>query len=94
MKMSNAKNLRREVKRQLKELRGRVGEQASLATKTMTETIDEKKSLTLTPSGVDLRFNSHLSSLNSMNNAWKTIIKVLIAALAALASALGINAMV
>lgn len=29
-----------------------------------------------------------------MNNAWKTIIKVLIAALAALASALGINAMV
>ena len=29
-----------------------------------------------------------------MHNAWKTIIKVLIAALAALASALGINAMV
>ena len=67
MKMSNAKNLRREVKRQLKELRGRVSEQASLATKTMTmtKTFDEEKILTLAPSGVDLRFNSHLSSLNS-----------------------------
>ena len=65
MKKFNGKNLRREVKRQLKELRGRVGEQASLATKTMTETIDEKKSLTLAPSGVNLRFNSHLSSPNS-----------------------------
>ena len=67
MKMSNAKNLRREVKRQLKELRGRVSEQASLATKTMTmtKTFDEEKILTLAPSGVDLRFNSHLSSFNS-----------------------------
>ena len=67
MKISNAKNLRREVKRQLKELRGRVSEQASLATKTMTmtKTFDEEKILTLAPSGVDLRFNSHLSSLNS-----------------------------
>lgn len=67
MKKFNGKNLRREVKRQLKELRGRVGEQASLATKTMTmtKTFDEEKILTLAPSGVDLRFNSHLSSLNS-----------------------------
>ena len=56
MKMSNAKNLRREVKRQLKELRGRVSEQASLATKTMTmtKTFDEEKI-----------FNSHLSTFNS-----------------------------
>ena len=56
MKKSNAKNLRREVKRQLKELRGRVSEQASLATKTMTmtKTFDEEKI-----------FNSHLSTFNS-----------------------------
>ena len=56
MKKFNDKNLRREVRRQLKELHGRVGEQASLATKTMTmtKTFDEEKN-----------FNSHLSSLNS-----------------------------
>ena len=56
MKKFNDKNLRREVRRQLKELHGRVGEQASLATKTMTmtKTFDEEKI-----------FNTHLSSLNS-----------------------------
>jgi hypothetical protein len=68
MKKFNGKNLRREVKRQLKELRGRVSEQASLATKTMTKTIDEEKILTLAPSastfGSTLIF--HLSTLISL----------------------------
>ena len=43
MKKFNGKNLRREVQRQLKELRGRVAEQALLATKTMTKTEDQSQ---------------------------------------------------
>ena len=43
MKKFNGKNLRREVQRQLKELRGRVAEQALLATNTMTKTEDQSQ---------------------------------------------------
>ena len=69
MKMSNAKNLRREVKRQLKELRGRVSQMAVDEHTERAKVNDER--LTLNEEGVvsdeEKIFNSQFSIFNSPN---------------------------
>lgn len=63
MRKFNAKNLRREVQKQLKELRGGVGEQASLATINGERLTMNDEGLTI--NGEEKSFNFNLSSFNS-----------------------------
>ena len=70
MRKFNAKNLRREVQKQLKELRGGVGEQASLATINGQRLTINDEGLTINGERLvggdeEKSFNFNLSSFNS-----------------------------